>query len=77
VSLDGGKTWNSAAHRARPWPLCLAPVRAAGRLPAGSHTLASRATDTAGNVQPEQRMENVGGYNNTSWADHAVKVTVA
>ena len=47
------------------------------RLPAGSHTLASRATDTAGNVQPEQRMENAGGYNNTSWADHAVKVTVA
>lgn len=46
-------------------------------LPAGSHTLASRATDTAGNVQPEQRMENAGGYNNTSWADHAVKVTVA
>ena len=47
------------------------------KLPAGSHTLASRATDTAGNVQPEQRMENAGGYNNTSWADHAVKVTVA
>jgi sulfite dehydrogenase len=37
----------------------------------------SRATDSAGNVQPEQRMENAGGYNNTSWADHAVKVTVA
>jgi sulfite dehydrogenase len=38
--------------------------------------LASRATDSAGHVQPETRGENVSGYNNTSWADHAVKVTV-
>lgn len=46
-------------------------------LRAGSLTLASRATDSAGNVQPETRGENQCGYNNTSWADHAVKVTVA
>ena len=78
VSLDGGKTWNDARltgpdlgrYAWRQFVL-------AAKLPAGSHTLASRATDTAGNVQPEQRMENAGGYNNTSWADHAVKVTVA
>ena len=57
--------------------LGLARVLKTGPGLAGSHTLASRATDTAGNVQPEQRMENAGGYNNTSWADHAVKVTVA
>ena len=47
------------------------------RLPAGNYTLASRATDAAGNVQPETRGENVSGYNNSSWIDHAVKVTVA
>jgi len=78
VSVDGGKSW--------------APARFVGpdlgryawrqfvfsaRLPAGNFTLASRATDSAGNVQPEQRFENAGGYNNTSWADHAVKVGVA
>ena len=28
-------------------------------------------------VQPELRAENSSGYNNTSWADHAAKVTVA
>ena len=78
VSLDGGKTWNVARfvgpdlgrYAWRQFVL-------SARLPAGSHTLASRATDAAGNVQPEQRFENAGGYNNTSWADHAVKVTAA
>ena len=38
---------------------------------------ASRATDARGRVQPETRGENQSGYNNTSWADHAVTVTVA
>jgi sulfite dehydrogenase len=31
----------------------------------------------AGNVQPQGRLENAGGYNNTSWADHAVLLTVS
>ena len=47
------------------------------RLGAGTYVLASRATDMAGNVQAQQREENVGGYNNASWSDHAVTVTVA
>jgi sulfite dehydrogenase len=46
------------------------------QLPAGNYTLASRATDMLGHVQPETRGENVSGYNNTSWADHSVKVMV-
>ncbi|RQO58644.1 sulfite oxidase [Paucibacter sp. KBW04] len=78
VSVDGGKTWRDARlvgpdmgkYAWRQFAL-------AAKLGAGSHTLVSRATDTAGNVQPEQRMENVGGYNNNSWADHAVSVTLA
>ena len=78
VSLDGGKTWQ-AARLVGPdlgkyaWRQFVLQAR----LPAGSHTLASRATDAAGNVQPESRGENQSGYNNTSWADHAVKVAVA
>ena len=78
VSVDGGKTWQ-AAQLIGPdlgrfaWRQFVLPVR----LGAGTHVLASRATDTAGNVQPEQREENVGGYNNASWADHAVTVSVA
>lgn len=78
VSIDGGKTWRDARlvgpdlgkYAWRQFAL-------ATQLAAGSHTLVSRATDTAGHVQPEQRMENVGGYNNNSWADHAVSVTLA
>ena len=78
VSIDGGKTWQKArlvgpdlgkyAWRQFVLPAHFSP---------GSHLVTSRATDMAGNVQPEQRGENQSGYNNTSWADHAVKVTVA
>ena len=78
VSVDGGKTWQ-AARLVGPdlgkyaWRQFVLQAR----LPAGNYTLASRATDTAGQVQPENRFENQGGYNNTSWLDHAVNVTVA
>ncbi|ABM57358.1 SorT family sulfite dehydrogenase catalytic subunit [Verminephrobacter eiseniae] len=78
VSLDAGKTWQ-LARLAGPdlGRFAWRQFVFAARLPAGQFTLASRATDAVGNVQPEQRMENAGGYNNTSWADHAVKVSVA
>ena len=78
VSIDGGKTWQKARffgpdlgqYAWRQFTL-------QAHLPAGTYTLASRATDSAGNVQPEARVENHRGYINTSWADHAIKVTVA
>lgn len=78
VSADGGKTWRDARFVGPDlgrfaWRQFAVQMN----LPAGTHTLVSRATDAAGNVQPEQRVENVGGYNNNSWADHALKVTVA
>jgi sulfite dehydrogenase len=77
VSIDGGKSWREARlvgpdmgkYAWRQFVL-------SARLPAGNYMLASRATDAAGHEQPETRGENVSGYNNTSWADHAVKVTV-
>lgn len=78
VSADGGKTWQ-AARLIGPdlgkfaWRQFVLPVQ----LGAGTHVLMSRATDMAGNVQAEQREENLGGYNNASWRDHAVTVTVA
>ncbi len=78
VSVDGGTTWREARligpdlgkYAWRQFAL-------AARLPAGNHRIASRATDAAGNVQPEARLENASGYNNNSWLDHAVTVTVA
>ena len=77
VSVDGGKTWQAAPLIGPDlgpfaWRQFAVPVR----LEAGTHVLASRATDTAGNVQAEQREENLGGYNNASWRDHAVTLTV-
>lgn len=78
VSIDGGKTWKQARlvgpdmgrYAWRQFVL-------QAQLPKGTYQLASRATDVRGNVQPETRGENQSGYNNTSWADHAVTVTVA
>jgi DMSO/TMAO reductase YedYZ molybdopterin-dependent catalytic subunit len=78
VSIDGGKTWQGARLVGPDlgkyaWRQFVLPVE----LKPGTYTLASRATDAQGNAQPEQRIENQPGYNNNSWLDHAVKVTVA
>ncbi len=78
VSVDGGKTWKEARfvgpdlgrYAWRQFALAV-------QLPAGTHTLASRAIDAQGNRQPEERFENAAGYNNNSWRDHAFQVTVA
>ncbi|MES2425198.1 MAG: sulfite oxidase [Pseudomonadota bacterium] len=78
VSVDGGKTWRAARFIGPDlgkfaWRQFVLEAQ----LPAGKHLLVSRATDAAGNVQPEQRAENKSGYNNASWMDHGVTVTVA
>jgi len=78
VSVDGGKTWQDARFVGPDlgrfaWRQFVLQAR----LPAGAHTLISRATDTAGNVQPQERVENLSGYSNNSWADHAVQVVIA
>ncbi|MGI9174746.1 MAG: sulfite oxidase [Rhodothermales bacterium] len=78
VSLDGGETWQRTAlvgpdlgpYAWRPFVL---PVT----LESGTYTLASVAVDRAGNVQAEARVENERGYGNTSWRDHAVRITVS
>nr|WP_026076155.1 sulfite oxidase [Noviherbaspirillum massiliense] len=77
VSVDGGKTWKEAKFVGPDlgryaWRQFVLAVK----LPPGTHTLASRAIDSKGNRQPEERLENSGGYNNNSWRDHAVQVTV-
>lgn len=78
VSTDGGKSWQQAQFVGPDlgrfaWRQFVLPVQ----LAAGTHVLASRATDAAGNAQPRERVENSSGYNNNSWLDHAVTVTVA
>lgn len=78
VSVDGGKSWTDARFSGPDLgQYAWRQFVLAARLPAGRFTLVSRATDMSGNVQPQNRLENAGGYNNTSWADHAVQLTVA
>ena len=77
VSSNGGRDWSDAAFIGPDlgrfaWRQFALPMRMA----AGNYVLVSRATDAAGSIQPEQRLDNLHGYSNTSWADHAVKVTV-
>ncbi|CAN5865629.1 sulfite oxidase [soil metagenome] len=78
VSTDGGETWQDAplvgpdlgkyAWRRFALPVTLTP---------GTHTLASRATDTAGSVQPAEPVQNENGYANTGWRAHAVTISVS
>lgn len=77
VSLDGGRTWMPARFIGPDlgryaWRQFVLPVR----LQPGTYTIASRATDMNGKVQPEQRLENQPGYSNNSWRDHALTITV-
>jgi sulfite oxidase len=77
VSTDGGKTWKPA-HFIGPdlgrfaWRTFVL----AADLKPGSHTIASRATDTAGHVQPENFEPNERAYGHNGWSAHAVKVTI-
>lgn len=78
VSSDGGKTWLEAPFVGPDlgrfaWRQFALPLRMA----AGKYMVVSKATDAAGNTQPERRLENAHGYINNSWADHGVQVTVA
>ncbi len=77
VSVDGGNTWKAARFVGPDmgqyaWRQFVFAVR----LNAGSHNIACRATDSQGQVQPEARVENSGGYNNNSWKDHALQINV-
>jgi DMSO/TMAO reductase YedYZ molybdopterin-dependent catalytic subunit len=77
VSVDGGRTWMKAPFVGDDlgryaWRQFALPVR----LQPGQYTIACRATDANGNVQPEQRKENADGYSNSSWRDHALNITV-
>jgi len=54
VSADGGRTWTEAALDEHVLPMCLTRFRTAWRWDGGPAVLMSRATDSAGNVQPSR-----------------------
>jgi sulfite oxidase len=67
VSGDGGKTWSPARFTGNrsdyAWQLWEAELT----VPRGTTTLAVRATDSNGTVQPEKAAWNFKGYLNDSW----------
>lgn len=78
VSIDGGKTWKQARLVGPDlgryaWRQFVLPVK----LEPGTYSIACAVTNAEGNRQPEGRVENTGGYNNNSWRDHALTITVA
>lgn len=78
VSIDGGASWLAAKFVGPDlgryaWRQFVLSVK----LAPGNYTIASRAIDAMGTVQAEVSQENTGGYNNTSWRDHALKISVA
>jgi sulfite oxidase len=77
VSTNGGRDWMEANFIGPDlgrfaWRQFTLPVK----MSAGTYMVTSRATDTSGAVQVENRIENLSGYNNTSWRDHITQVTV-
>jgi len=78
VSLDGGNTWRDASFiGANLGRYAWRPFVMQAQLKPGSYTLASRVTDSQGNVQPEVSPDNAGGYLNSGWRSHAVTVNAA
>lgn len=78
VSVDGGQTWQAAAWYGPDmgryaWRTFVLPVD----LKPGKHRITSRASNTHGDVQPKDRIENERGYNNNSWLDRSIEVEVA
>lgn len=65
VSADGGASWADALLDEHVLPKCLTRFRAAWRWDGGPAILKSRATDEAGNVQPERSAVLAGRASNT------------
>lgn len=78
VSTDGGKNWQKAEfigpdlgrYAWRSFALST-------EFQPGTHLIVSRATDSEGNVQPEEPEPNNSGYNHNGWRDHGVEVAVS
>lgn len=77
VSLDGGQSWRPAPFVGPDLgPYAWRPFVLTVELAPGSYSLASRATDVAGNVQPREHLDNDNGFAHNGWEDHAVRLSV-
>ena len=77
ISTDGGQNWAEAQFLGPDLgPYAWRPFALITNLSEGTHMLASRATNLAGDSQPEIFPPNERGYGNNGWRAHAVDVTV-
>lgn len=77
VSLDDGATWQPARFLgADMGPSAWRSFAFEADLAPGTYTVASRATDAAGDSQPPSRVENERGYGGNGWREHALTITV-
>lgn len=74
VSADGGGSWRDAELGPAGDPAAWRVFRLPLRLAPGRHLLASRATDAAGEVQPERSEPNACGYGVNGWRGLALEV---
>ncbi len=78
VSIDGGKNWQEARFYGPDMgPFAWRNFVLEVDLKPGKYQICSRATNTAGDTQPKERMENNRGYNNNSWLDRSYELEVA
>ena len=77
VSSDNGKSWKQAELFGPDLGIdAWRTFKLEVDLALGEHRFVSRATDTAGDTQPQKRKENHRGYGNTSWEDAGLDITV-
>lgn len=78
ITLDDGRTWQVAAFVGPDLgPYAWRGFAVSVELSPGVQRIASRCRDINGVQQMEQRIENEGGYLNSSWRDHTVELQVS
>jgi hypothetical protein len=75
VSVDGGRTWQQARLREPNIALAWARWDLDWDARPGTHRLQARATDSAGNTQPDTIPFNEEGYAYWAVVTHPVTVT--
>ena len=76
ISIDGGASWKPAKLVGPDLgPYAWRNFSFSVDLPPGKHVLASRATDSKGNSQPEHMTPNDRGYAHNGWRAHAITIT--
>ena len=77
VSLNGGASWQRASlYGPDLGPNAWRTFSLEADLAEGDHLLVSKATDTAGESQPELFPANHRGYGHNGWRDHGLTVEV-